>query len=153
MAKSHIYLYVSLFSLIVAVVLFITRSIWLAKFRRDQDDFDDDFDLEYDLPASRRFGSRFLSRLQRYVHIPGSFQSDLEEGFNSENFNIMENIENGDTRAGLKDEDKAEIRKIMNEKKCDFDRARRIMNARRMRAAGIDPRTGMSIDPKAVFFS
>jgi Fungal protein of unknown function (DUF2015) len=83
----------------------------------------------------------------------GSFSTDLEEGFSSANFDISENIASGDVRAGLDDNDKAAISRIMATKKVGFDEARRILAGKRMEKNGIDPRTGRPLDPRAVFFS
>ena len=38
----------------------------------------------------------------------------------------------------------------MEREGCDFDAARLIYNQEKMREAGIDPETGLSLDPKAV---
>jgi hypothetical protein len=56
-----------------------------------------------------------------------------------------------DERHGLENTD--EIRKIMKKYKCNFDQARLIQQQNKMKANGIDPRTGVPIDPKAVYFS
>jgi len=73
---SQTYLLISLFSLAFAIILFLSRSVWLPRLSR----VDDDLDMDIDLPPSGRIGSRFLAKLQRYVRIPGSFQNDLDEG-------------------------------------------------------------------------
>lgn len=56
-----------------------------------------------------------------------------------------------DERHGLENTD--EIRKLMKKYKCNFDQARLIQQQNKMKANGIDPRTGVPIDPKAVYFS
>lgn len=56
-----------------------------------------------------------------------------------------------DERHGL--ENAEEIRKIMKKYRCNFDQARLIQQQNKMKANGIDPRTGVPIDPKAVYFS
>ncbi|KAF9158457.1 hypothetical protein DFQ27_007810 [Actinomortierella ambigua] len=79
-----------------------------------------------------------------------TFQSNIEEGLTSNNFDIQQNLLDGDNRAGLEDVD--EIRKIMKKYKCNFDQARLIRQQKKLEANGIDPRTGLPTDPKAVMF-
>lgn len=55
-----------------------------------------------------------------------------------------------DDRQGL--ENANEIRAIMKKYRCNFDQARLIQQQNKMKANGIDPRTGVPIDPKAVYF-
>ncbi|KAK9762396.1 hypothetical protein K7432_011901 [Basidiobolus ranarum] len=80
----------------------------------------------------------------------GTFLEDLENGLNSENFDIMQNIESGDSRPGL---DSEEIQKIMKKHGCTFDEARVIRQQLKFKSNNIDPATGMPLDPKAVVFS
>ena len=72
------------------------------------------------------------NRLIGYHLLPtsaGSFEDDLEDGLTSSNFDIEEhNIEEGDSRAGLKN--KEEILKIMKRQGCSFDEARLIRQQR-----------------------
>lgn len=98
-----------------------------------------------------------FTRSTAYIPLPrfrpGSFATDLEDGFSSSTFDLAENILSGDTRAGLDDGDKAAISRIMAIKKVGFDEARRILAGVRMEKNGIDPRTGRPLDPRAVMFS
>ncbi|KAF9965018.1 hypothetical protein BGZ70_005539 [Mortierella alpina] len=93
----------------------------------------------------------------RYSRIPffraeedGSFEQNIEEGLTSSTFDLHQNLLDGDDRQGL--ENANEIRKIMKKYKCNFDQARLIQQQNKMKANGIDPRTGVPIDPKAVYF-
>lgn len=88
-----------------------------------------------------------------YFQVDSSFQADLEDGFSSNTFDLYQNIENDDARAGLDNLAKEEIYRIMNKYKCDFDDARVIFNQERMKCNSIDPQTGKPTDPRAVFFS
>ena len=56
-----------------------------------------------------------------------------------------------DGRQGVENGD--ELRKIMKKYRCNFDQARLIYQQNQMKANGIDPLTGVPIDPKAVYFS
>ncbi|KAG0038144.1 hypothetical protein BGZ82_000956 [Podila clonocystis] len=80
-----------------------------------------------------------------------SFAQNIEEGLTSSNFDLHQNLLGGDERHGL--ENAEEIRKIMKKYRCNFDQARLIQQQNKMKANGIDPRTGVPIDPKAVYFS
>ncbi|KAG0265026.1 hypothetical protein BG011_005593 [Mortierella polycephala] len=93
----------------------------------------------------------------RYTRLPffrteedGSFEQHIEEGLTSSTFDLNQNLLDGDGRHGLENAD--EIRKIMKKYKCNFDQARLIQQQNKMKANGIDPRTGVPIDPKAVYF-
>ncbi|CAO3688882.1 unnamed protein product [Umbelopsis ramanniana] len=94
------------------------------------------------------------NRLIGYHLLPttaGSFEDDLEDGLTSSNFDIEEhNIEEGDSRAGLKN--KEEILKIMKRQGCSFDEARLIRQQRLLKKNNIDPATGLPLDPKFVSF-
>jgi len=119
--------------------LFVTRHTWLPR-----------------IPSRAQINALFRPSTA-YVPLPrfrpGSFATDLEDGFSSSTFDLSENILGGDTRAGLDDNDKAAIGRIMAVKKVGFDEARRILAGVRMEKNGIDPRTGRPLDPRAVFFS
>lgn len=121
------------------VALFFTRRYWLPR-----------------LPSRTQIASLFSSSTS-YIPLPrfrpGSFTADLENGFSSTTFDLTDNIDSGDTRAGLDDNDKAAISRIMSKKRVGFDEARRILAAARMEKNGIDPITGRPLDPRAVFFS
>ncbi|ORX91518.1 hypothetical protein K493DRAFT_286679 [Basidiobolus meristosporus CBS 931.73] len=80
----------------------------------------------------------------------GTFLEDLENGLSSETFDILPNIEGGDSRPGL---DSEEIHRIMKKHGCTFDEARVIRQQLKFKNNNIDPATGMPLDPKAVVFS
>ncbi|KAH8553742.1 hypothetical protein BGW37DRAFT_486943 [Umbelopsis sp. PMI_123] len=94
------------------------------------------------------------NRLIGYHLLPtsaGSFEEDIEDGLTSSNFDIEEqNIEEGDSRAGLKN--KEEILKIMKRQGVSFDEARLIRQQRQLKKNNIDPATGLPLDPKFVSF-
>ena len=76
MKASQVYLLISLLSLFIALILFITRKSWLQLIRREEEE---DW---YPEERSSVFLS-FLSRAQGYVRFPGmssSFEQDLEDG-------------------------------------------------------------------------
>ncbi|KAJ2815529.1 hypothetical protein GGI24_006019 [Coemansia furcata] len=78
-----------------------------------------------------------------------SFVDDYRAGLTSSNFDISINIDDGDSRPGL---DSEEVRTIMETQGVSFDKARLIRQQRLMKHNGIDPATGLSLDPKAVTF-
>ncbi|KAJ1719693.1 hypothetical protein LPJ53_005589 [Coemansia erecta] len=78
-----------------------------------------------------------------------AFAQDYRAGLSSRNFDIAINIEDGDNRPGL---DSDEVRRIMEARGVSFDKARLIRQQQLMQLHGIDPSTGMSLDPKAVTF-
>lgn len=68
-----------------------------------------------------------MNRLLGYHLLPtnaGSFESDVEDGLTSSQFDLSGNLAEEETRAGLKD--KEEILKIMKRQKVSFDQARLI---------------------------
>jgi hypothetical protein len=68
-----------------------------------------------------------MNRLLGYHLLPtnaGSFESDIEDGLTSSQFDLADNLSEEETRAGLKD--KEEILKIMKRQKVSFDQARLI---------------------------
>ena len=77
-----------------------------------------------------------------------SLQDATERGLASENFDLQDNIERGDTREV--DPAVLVMEQIMAEQGVSFDEARTIFNRQKMVEAGIDPDTGLSLDPKAV---
>ncbi|KAJ5715039.1 uncharacterized protein N7483_012220 [Penicillium malachiteum] len=89
---------------------------------------------------------------QLYHRLPSSFTSDLEAGLSSSQFDISANIAEGDSRAGLDQRAKEEIRKIMRNRKVNFDEARRIYTEQRFARNNIGP-DGRPRDPKFVSFS
>ncbi|KAM3580975.1 hypothetical protein VKS41_006424 [Umbelopsis sp. WA50703] len=96
-----------------------------------------------------------MNKLIGYHLLPtnaGSFEEDIEDGLTSSNFDIeANNLEEGDSRAGLKN--KEEILKIMKRQGCSFDEARLIRQQRLLKKNNIDPLTGLPKDPKFVSFS
>eukprot|EP01050_Picozoa_sp_SAG11_P008437 SAG11_NODE_744_length_7406_cov_2.773231_1_plen_961_part_00 len=80
--------------------------------------------------------------------MPGSdssIASAVESGLTSDAFDLSANVARGDERQV----DPA-LEAIMQREECDFDTARNLYNRQKMSEAGIDPDTGLSLDPKAV---
>ncbi|RFU72258.1 hypothetical protein TARUN_10012 [Trichoderma arundinaceum] len=115
---------------VVATALFFTRSCWLRRLH------------EIHLP-----GSDYL-----YSRLPSTFAGDIEAGLSSSTFDLNGNVEDGDSRAGLDDESKAAILKIMKKRRMPFDQARKVYMEERFKANGIGP-DGRPRDPKFVSFS
>eukprot|EP01135_Chromosphaera_perkinsii_P001851 Nk52_evm30s211 gene=Nk52_evmTU30s211 len=81
------------------------------------------------------------------------FMRDLDRGLTSSTFDVHgSNIMTGDNRAGLDRDATIQIENIMRSQGIGFDRARLAYSQREMRKMGIDPRTGLSRDPKAFSF-
>ncbi|KAL7912308.1 hypothetical protein GGI35DRAFT_311867 [Trichoderma velutinum] len=110
---------------VLATALFLTRSFWLRR-----------------LP-----GSDYL-----YSRLPSTFAGDIEAGLSSSTFDLSGNIEDGDSRAGLDDESKTEILKIMKKRRLPFDQARKVYMENKFKANGIGA-DGRPRDPKFVSFS
>lgn len=87
-----------------------------------------------------------------YMRLPTNFREDVEAGLTSDSFNLAGNIMDGDSRAGLDDESKREVMKIMKRYRVGFDEARVKMIEEQMRKAGIAP-DGRPLDPRAVTFA
>ncbi|KAJ5092240.1 hypothetical protein NUU61_007110 [Penicillium alfredii] len=87
-----------------------------------------------------------------YQRLPSSFAADAEAGLSSSQFDIAANVADGDTRAGLDQRAKREVRKIMTSRRVDFDEARRIYTEQRFAKNNIGP-DGRPRDPKFVSFS
>ncbi|KAK9239102.1 hypothetical protein V1525DRAFT_438764 [Lipomyces kononenkoae] len=81
-----------------------------------------------------------------------TFQDDAASGLTSDTFDLRSNVANGDARAGLSDDSKAEIQTIMREMHVGFDEARALYMRRAMERNGIGA-DGRPRDPRAVFFS
>lgn len=105
--------------------LYLTRSRWLPI-----------------LPGSRYF----------YHRLPASFVGDLEAGLTSAQFDISTNVADGDTRGGLDQRAKHEIKRIMTSQRVPFDEARRIYTQKNFAKHNIGP-DGRPRDPKFVSFS
>lgn len=87
-----------------------------------------------------------------YSRLPDSFAGDIEAGLSSSTFDLSGNVESGDSRAGLDDQSKAEILKIMKKRRIKFDQARKVYMENTFQANGIGP-DGRPRDPKLVTFS
>ncbi|KAI9345943.1 hypothetical protein BD770DRAFT_396607 [Pilaira anomala] len=93
------------------------------------------------------------NRLFGYHLLPtnaGSFESDIEDGLTSSQFDLTTNLDEEDSRAGLKD--KEEILRIMKRQNVSFDEARLIRQQKILKKNNIDPITGLPLDPKFVQF-
>lgn len=106
---------------------------------------------------SRRFWTPYLpttyrDRLGKYMSLP-SFESDIESGLTSDDFDLTQNVTDEDDRYGLDPASRREVKRIIKSKRCTFDQARLIFLQDKMRAAGIDPQTGLPRDSKFVSFS
>ncbi|SPN98332.1 probable protein precursor [Cephalotrichum gorgonifer] len=121
---------ISVFFLVVATALFFTRARWVPHVS------------DLSIP-----GRDYL-----YSSLPDSFLGDAEAGLSSSTFDLSGNIESGDGRAGLDDQSKAEILKIMKKRRLKFDDARKVYMENRFKANGIGP-DGRPRDPKFVSFS
>jgi hypothetical protein len=109
-------------------------------------------------PHLSRLSSHLPERFSNYIYHPlsSTFEGDAEAGLTSANFDLAANIAAVDSRPGLDDDAKREIKKIMRgtwwSGPVDFDEARRIYFERCLEAQGIG-KDGRSKDPKAVTFS
>ncbi|KAI8267796.1 UPF0357 protein [Colletotrichum sp. SAR 10_98] len=127
---SYLLYSVSFFALVIATVLYLTRTHWKPF-----------------LPNLPIPGRDYI-----YSRLPSTFTGDMEAGLSSSTFDLSGNVESGDSRAGLDDRSKAEILKIMKKRRMRFDEARRVYMENRFKANGIGP-DGRPLDPKAVTFS
>lgn len=87
-----------------------------------------------------------------YTRLPSSFTNDIESGFTSTDFDLSTNVATGDSRAGLDQQAKREVQKIMKSRRVGFDEARRIYTEARFAKNNIGP-DGLPRDPKFVSFS
>ncbi|CBY00945.1 hypothetical protein IAQ61_011849 [Plenodomus lingam] len=87
-----------------------------------------------------------------YARLPTSFRDDLEAGLSSSAFDLSSNVEEGDSRQGLDDAGKKQVKRIMKRKGVDFDEARRIYMQDRFKKNNIGA-DGVPRDPKFVSFS
>ena len=129
MALTHFLYTVSITLIIVSSLLYYTKAYWSSLLPR-----------------------RYRDTLGRYVKLP-SFEHDIEAGLTSTDFDLSQNLEDGDDRFGLDASSRREIQRIIKSKKCTFDQARLIFLQDKMRKAGIDPQTGLPRDSKFVSFS
>jgi len=93
-----------------------------------------------------------LRDLHGYSPVPTSFRDDVEAGLHSTNFDLANNITEGDERSGLDENAKREVQKIMKRKGVGFDEARKLFmeSAFKKNNIGAD---GLPKDPKFVSFS
>lgn len=76
----------------------------------------------------------------------------MESGFSSSAFDLSGNIASGDSRAGLDEQGKRDVQRIMRTKRVNFDEARRLYMQQRFAKNGIGE-DGRPKDPKFVSFS
>jgi hypothetical protein len=90
--------------------------------------------------------------LSHYTPL-SSFADQARAGLSSSNFDIeSNNIQEGDSRAGLDVQGTQEVLDIMRRERVTFDQARLIRHNDILARNGIDP-SGMPMDSKAVTFS
>ena len=87
-----------------------------------------------------------------YTRLPSSFTNDIESGFTSSDFDLSTNVASGDSRAGLDQQAKREVQRIMKSRNVGFDEARRTYTEARFAKNNIGP-DGLPRDPKFVSFS
>jgi len=87
-----------------------------------------------------------------YSRLPTTFMGDVESGFTSSDFDLSNNVMEGDSRAGLDPKGKREVQRLMKVRGISFDEARRVYTEQRFNKAGIAP-DGIPRDPKFVSFS
>ncbi len=127
---AYIFYSVVFLTLVVGTALYLLRSRWLPLV------------AELDFP-----GRDYI-----YSRLPSTFAGDVEAGLSSSTFDLSDNIDGGDSRAGLDDAAKAEILRIMKRRRMRFDEARRAYMESRFKANGIGA-DGRPRDPKFVSFS
>ncbi|KAI9766833.1 MAG: hypothetical protein M1840_006309 [Geoglossum simile] len=116
---------ISLFLMVLATILYVTRTRWLPV-----------------LPLPEYV----------YTRLPSSFSRDIESGLSSGAFDLSANVMAGDSRAGLDEQGKKAVQKIMKSRRVGFDEARRIYTEQRFAKNNIGP-DGLPRDPKFVSFS
>ena len=80
----------------------------------------------------------------------GTFEGDINDGLSSLNFDLEANNSN-DSRKGLSEAAKEEVKKIMNTKGISFDEARLEYTRSELNKNNIDE-NGLPKDPKLVVF-
>jgi len=118
---------VSFFALVFGTILYLTRSRWIPLVEDHVPDY-------------------------VYDRLPTSFNGDIEAGFSSSDFDLTNNVSEGDSRSGLDNKAKREIRRIMRRRGVEFDEARRLYTEQRFAKNNIGP-DGRPRDPKFVSFS
>lgn len=150
----YIFYSLTLFLLIFATLAYSTRSFWVPL-------------LPYSIADFNLTNTLSSLRSQAYAYTPlstdssshpdssSSFEEDIESGLSSTSFDLSTNIMDGDARAGLDDEGKREVLKIMRgswcRPSCTFDEARQVQVERQLLRMGIG-KDGMPRDPKLVSF-
>ncbi|QLL32107.1 hypothetical protein HG536_0C02760 [Torulaspora globosa] len=99
----------------------------------------------------REFFVRIKRRTGGVIRLNDSFSDDLESGLSSRNFDLISQNDN-DSRSGLDDSSKAEVKRIMEQENLSFDKARFLYVERKFGQNGIAP-DGTPLDPKAVVFN
>ena len=127
--------------IVFSVGLYLTRGRWLPFIPES---------LASRLPTLPEI--RIPGRTYIYSRLPQTFAGDVEAGLTSGTFDLSGNVEGGDGRAGLDDEAKAEILRIMKSRRVKFDAARKLYLENKFKANGIGP-DGRPRDPKFVSFS
>ncbi|KAK5013680.1 hypothetical protein LTR60_003740 [Cryomyces antarcticus] len=143
---AYLFYSISFFSLILATILYITRTHW----------------TPYAPPIPYltapgpipSFIYPYLPSRVRYTPLStgGSFHDDMEAGFSSAAFDLSGNVEAGDSRRGLDERGKREVQRIMKGRGVGFDEARRLWMEERFGRENIG-KDGRPRDPKAVMFS
>ncbi len=87
-----------------------------------------------------------------YQRLPSSFAADMESGFTSSDFDLSANVASGDSRAGLDQQGKRAVQRIMQARKVGFDEARRMYTEQNFAKNNIGP-DGRPRDPKFISFS
>lgn len=87
-----------------------------------------------------------------YARLPTTFMGDVESGFTSEDFDLTNNVMEGDSRGGLDPKAKRDIQRLMRIRRIGFDEARRVYMEQNFRKSGIGA-DGIPKDPKFVSFS
>jgi len=140
------------YSTVLALIVFssslvLTRDRWLPLLFAHPPSFT--------IPGSST-ASHLYSRIPNFANSsPSTFLTDVEAGLHSANFNLAENIEGEDGRAGLDDQGKKEVLRIMRKNKktgMNFDEAREVFMQERFSKMGIAA-DGRPRDPKFVSFS
>ncbi|ORY52687.1 hypothetical protein BCR33DRAFT_711933 [Rhizoclosmatium globosum] len=80
-----------------------------------------------------------------------TFAAARAAGLESENFSLEANRD--DTRLGVAKDAADELQRLMDHHNCGFDEARLLLVKKQMRENGVDPDTGLPLDPKALVFS
>ena len=135
--------------ILTCIVLYATRRLWLSH-APPIPYLTAPGPIPEPLYNASQYVRQLLSPSQRYTRL-SSFASDAEAGFSSSSFNLSENIEAGDSRAGLDDRGKAEVQRIMKTRRVNFDEARRIWMEEMFGREGIG-KDGRPKDPKAFMF-